>query len=332
MNLLQLAANIGTDTDIFVRLYQYGCVKLEISPEFPRGIGVAFDTRGIPRHDVEARMIAHSVRNASILEHLELYYQMILWGEGPKVFRPTADQMFALEQMNVNVETRDFHLPFRMIAVELPEAYRVTKKDDKGEIPYVSLMYHEPSINFFAHDMMFPFTALKAYWRGEPQEEMERWLDFDYNQRKPVGTLETTLEEYTVEAQVRRALLNYCLLLDEVGVKDQGTQCPNQYAQLVKWCAKKNQHTAKNKRQLTAIPRIYGLAKAPTPLVRYVGSTDQLPGEQPGWKVKPHCRRGHYRMQKHGPGLTLRTRIRIAPVFVNAHLMTGGPQGGTYST
>lgn len=329
MNLIQLARHIGTDTDIFVRMYKYGCVKLEVSPQYPRGIGVAFDTRGIPREDVEVRLLAHKVRDRSILEHLELYYQMVLWGEGPKIFRPTAEQLFALEQMNLNVRTDEFHLPFRMIAVELPEAYRVTKKDDTGDVPYVSLMYRETSINFFAHDLLYPDTALKAYWRGEAEEELERWLDFDYHTRKPVGTLETSLEEYTIEAQVRRAVLNYCLLLDEVGVKDCGPQHPNQYAQLVKWCAKNNKHTPRNRRLLLAEPRIYGLAKAPTPLVRYVSKADELPNEQPGWKVKPHCRRGHYRNQAIKGG---HKRIRIAPVFVNAHLMTDGPLGGLYES
>lgn len=329
MTLLELVRSIGTPIDVFVRLYKYKAVQLEVSDKYPKGIGVLFDTRNIPREDEEARALAFAMKGCSILEHLELYYQMILWGEGPKIFRPTAEQLFALEQMNLNVEVREFHLPFRMIAIELPEAYRVTKKDDTGAIPYVSLVYNETSINFFAHDLLYPLTALKAYWRGKPDEPVEAWLNFDYHNRAPAGTLETSLEEYTTEAQVRRAALNYCLLLDEVGFKDNGPQQPNEYAKLVKWCAKNNQHTARNKRALQSHPRIYGLAKAPTPLIRYVGSAAELPGEQPGWKVKPHCRRGHYRNQptKSGP-----KRIRIAPVFVNAHLMTGGPIGGTYKS
>lgn len=328
MTLLELAKQIGVPTDVFVRMYKYKAVQVEPSPENPKGIGMMLDTKLIPRSDDEARYYANGLRGKSILELMEMYCQMILWGDGPKIFRPTSEQMFALEQMNLNVEVGEFHLPFRMIAVELPEAYRVTKKDHTGAIPYVSLMYHEPSINFFAHDMLYLETALKAYWRGRPEDMMEAWLDFDYDWRKPLGALETTLEEYTVEAQVRRAILNYCLLLDEVGIKDNGPQHPNEYAKLVKWCAKNNKHTAKNKRDLQSQPRVYGLAKAPTPLIRYVGTAAELPGEQPGWKVKPHCRRGHYRNQptKSGP-----KRIRIAPVFVNAHLMTG-QIGGTYQS
>lgn len=328
MNLLQLAKSIGVPTDVFVRMYKYKAVQVEPSPENPKGVSMVLNTKLIPRDDEEARYYANALRGKSILELTEMYCQMILWGEGPKVFRPTAEQLFALEQMNINVEVGEFHLPFRMITVELPEAYRVTKKDDTGAIPYVSLLYKEESINFFAHDLLYPLTALKAYWRGKPEEHLEEWLNFDYANRKPVGSLETTLEEYTAEAQVRRAVLNYCLLLDEVGFKDNGPQQPNEYAKLVKWCAKNNQHTARNKRDLQSHPRIYGLSKAPTPLIRYVGSPDQLPGEQPGWRVKPHCRRGHYRMQ---PRKTGAVRIRIAPVFVNAHLMTG-PLGGTYES
>lgn len=328
MTLLELAKNIGTDTDIFVRLYGYKAVSLHVSPQYERGIMVEINSKLVPWSDREAKATALSMQQLSILEHLELYYQMVLWGEGPKVFRPTAEQLFALEQMNLNVEVADFHLPFRMIAVELPEAYRVTKKDGAGEIPHVSLLYKESSINFFAHDLLYPKTALKAYWRGKPEETLEEWLALDYQDRAPQGTLETSQEEFTVEAQVRRAILNYCLLLDEVGIKAQGSASPNQYAQLVKWAAKNNKHTAENKRRLQALPMIFGLDRTPTPLIRYVGSADQLPSEQPGWKVKPHCRRGHYRNQPVKGG---HKRIRIAPVFVNAHLMTGA-QGGTYAT
>jgi hypothetical protein len=39
--------------------------------------------------------------------------------------------------------------------------------------------------------------------------------------------------------------------------------------------------------------------------------------------VAPHRRRGHYRMQACGPGLTLRRRIAVAAVLVNGHLFLG---------
>lgn len=325
MTLLELARLSKTNTDIFVQMHNNKNVWLEISEKYEKGIVVGMTTRGAVG---EVRDLLSAMRGCDILEQLEVYLQSRLWGQGPKIFRPTAEQLFALEQMNLNVEVADFHLPFEMIAIELPEAYRITKKDSDGEIPHVSLLYREPTMNFFAHDLLYPRTALKAYWRGQPDETLEEWLDFDYKQRKPVGTIETTIEEYTSEAQVRRAVLNFCLLLDEVGIKANGPQHPNQYNQLVKWCAKNNQHTASNKRQLQAQPHTFSLAKPEVQLIRYVSSEAELPGEQPGWKVKPHCRRGHYRNQPTRQGVK---RIRIAPVFVNAHLMTV-PIGGAYST
>jgi hypothetical protein len=273
MTLLELARSIGTEIDIFVRLRHYGCISIQSSEAFEHGICVNVSSICIPREDLEAQALVYQIKQKSILEHLELYYQSILWGDGPKIFRPTAEQLFALEQMNLNIEIQEMHLPFPMIAIELPEAYRVTKKDDAGNIPHVSLLYKEPSINFFAHDLLYSRTALKAHWCGKLGDTVENWLDFDYQSKSPIGMLETTLEEYTIEAQVRRAVLNYCLLLDEVGIKNEGPAVPNQYAQLVKWCEKKNAHTNKNKRLLRAHPTIFGLAKAPTSTdpIRQVG-------------------------------------------------------------
>jgi hypothetical protein len=38
---------------------------------------------------------------------------------------------------------------------------------------------------------------------------------------------------------------------------------------------------------------------------------------------RPHWRRGHWKMQAHGPGLTQHKRLFIKPVIVNRHLLVG---------
>jgi hypothetical protein len=46
-------------------------------------------------------------------------------------------------------------------------------------------------------------------------------------------------------------------------------------------------------------------------------------GEATGRVVAPHWRRGHYRMQACGPGLSQRRPIAVPAVLVNVHLFLG---------
>lgn len=49
-------------------------------------------------------------------------------------------------------------------------------------------------------------------------------------------------------------------------------------------------------------------------------------GAGSGVTTSPHWRRGHFRSQPHGPGNTLRKRVFIEPVMVNAEYFLGGTQ------
>ena len=55
-------------------------------------------------------------------------------------------------------------------------------------------------------------------------------------------------------------------------------------------------------------------------IVSLVGSEyDHLGPSATRGASSPHWRRGHWRMQPHGPGRTLRKRVRIAPQFIHPH-------------
>ena len=58
--------------------------------------------------------------------------------------------------------------------------------------------------------------------------------------------------------------------------------------------------------------------------VTYHRSSAPSDGDPTGRTVGPHWRRGHYRIQRFGAGLQESKRIRIAPVFVNLHLVPAG--------
>jgi hypothetical protein len=248
-------------------------------------------------------------------------------GGGPKIFRPTARQLFALENMKLNLTVAEFQMPFPTIVIELPDEYREKRNPEA----HCLILHRDPITDMFVHVVMYVDTAYKSWWPAQRDQEVEHWLGAN-DIRVDYGDISVTQDEATQEFIFRRAALNYCLLLDEVGIKKEGPACPSEYAQLVKWCQKKTKHTAKNKVQLQAQPIVYGLEKQPTDLIRIVGSVDQLPAAETGRIVSPHSRRGYYRMQPHGPGSTLRKRIRIPATIVNKHLLLEGPPGATYKT
>jgi len=234
--------------------------------------------------------------------------------------------------MTINLDFEEFNAPFELICVELPAEYAQSKAMN-GAIPNLSLFYTHPKKDILAHDVIYGDYALKSWIGRRKDRTVEYWMEYDYSDDVRLSDIPTNEQEYVAEQQIRRAVANYCLLLDEVGTKQCGPASPNEYAQLVKWCQKKNQHTTRNKLNLQTQGIVYSTAKQPTNLVRVVKTADELPTSHGcGRTVSPHSRRGHYRMQRFGIGNAERKRIRIPPTIVNKHLLLGRPPGGTYTT
>lgn len=270
-----------------------------------------------------------SLDSGSFMLKLQHIINCELFGAGPKVFRPTSEQMFALERMKLNLSWQDFATPYKCIVIELPEEY--AKARGSGGC---SVLYFDPKIPTFVHGQLYNNrTSYQTWWAPGKEADIETWFD-ETNARdlsENLGDLPLDADEKARELLIRRATLNYCLLLDEVGIKSNGPATPNQYNQLVKWCSKQNKHTHKNKMQLQAQPMLFSL-KAPTKLVRVVSSPSELPEAETGRVVSPHSRRGHYRMNPCGPNGSQRKRVRIPPTFVNKHLLFGPNPGSSYST
>jgi hypothetical protein len=180
------------------------------------------------------------------------------------------------------------------------------------------------------HNLLSEHHALKGWWFPKNEQLMEDWFaDERFNieaTQVPFSELEAQME-----IKVRRAIANYVLLLDEVGTKLCGPESPNEYAQLVKWCSKKTPHTKMNKIRLAAQPIVYNLLDKPIELVREVKEGELPEKNESDRTVKPHPRRGFYKMQPYGPKQSLRKRIRIPATIVNKHLLIS-PLTAVYKT
>ena len=266
----------------------------------------------------EMRDLIEASSDQSFLFKLQLWTQTQVYGKGPKVFRPTAYQLFMLERMQLNLTAKDFAMPFETIVIELPEDY-IKARTVEGLRPELVVFHYK---EIMLHTVWFGKVCLTSWWRTDTEAEIETWFRGGFHEYRDPRDLPSSEQEGQLEKQIRRAIINYCLLLDEVGIKKRGPAIPNEYAKLVKWCQKDNKHTPKNKLELLRSPIIYEMSRE-TELVRVVDESGKLPGEPTGRQVSPHSRRGYYRRQRHGPGNTLEKRVRIPPTIVNKHLLTG---------
>lgn len=323
MTFWQIANLYKDKIPVFVEIYNRKLL-IPSRDSFESGIDV------IARWDIateRTRKYMQLVDDECVAIKMETYLNSQILGGGPKIFRPTSEQLFALEKMRLNIQVTDFKTPYSTMVVELPEEYRKARSAEAN----CSVLHLHAATKFFIHSLVYDITAYKTWWPAKPHDELETWFAGE-DIKTDFGDLKVMPDEVQAEMLVRRATLNYCLLLDEIGVREIGPQVPNQYNQLVKWCQKRNEHTERNKIELQAQPKLYCLDKLPTNLVRVVGSRSELPPAETGRVVSPHSRRGHYRMQPYGPKNEMRKRIRIPPTIINAHLLLGGEPGATYQS
>lgn len=261
-----------------------------------------------------------------------IYTYSKVFGLGPKVFRPTSDQLVALEDIVINLDFEDYNQPFDTIVVELPEQYAksrsVISDTNTIETPSVVIVVHDRVSNTLIFNIMMDNGVVLTNWRRfKDNKSLEYW--FEHEEKSLSETDQITKSEFDLTVHIRRAIANYCLLLDEVGVKKHGPINQTYYDRLTKFAAKKNDKQTAARCELRSYPIVYEInqeVKLHTVLPRQSGSSTTV-----GYHVDPHHRRAHYRMQRYGEGLKLKKRIRIAPMFIHADCFVG-PMSNSITT
>jgi hypothetical protein len=264
--------------------------------------------------------------------------EMFLLGEvvanGPKVFEVDQLDMEMLIHTDVNIQMLDYVQPFETVIIQLPEDFRRNRRiellqggnllhghqlPEKTE-PDFCILHHNKDLYTIVFALVFDTgISIKTGFTLSSDRIIEDTL------KMPRGkafndSMDTSEGENILVEELMRACLNYCLLVDEVGVKRVGYGNES-YANRLQKRIRRNVNRQANQRELRLLPVKYTLNQE-VKLYRTVSSPGDLPAES-GQRVSPHHRRGHYRMQPHGPQSSLRKRIRIPPVFVNATLFLG---------
>jgi hypothetical protein len=280
-----------------------------------------------------------ALANDSVTNLIDLYIWQDIVLTGPKIFRPTQVQFEVLEHMRISLPLEDYVQPFETVIIELPNDYMQTKithlpqagttrgKEvlaENHQPTMLMLRLDKPNNLLLTQTIFDSGFSIKTAYSPKPNQILEEYISI-LNQ-KYSDSEECTDDEVRIAEEVVRSGINYCLLLDEVGIKKKGGINQNYYSNLIKYREKaiknKDQERAnKLSNEIRSYPILYELSQE-VKLYKTVSSHSELP-QHTDRVVTPHHRRGFYKMQPHGPNNSLRKRIRIAPVFVNAHLFAG---------
>jgi hypothetical protein len=147
----------------------------------------------------------------------------------------------------------------------------------------------------------------------------------DYSTLYPDNGSELSRDESQVSTACRRIALNSMLLLMEQGCRRIGPDNPHYAARLQRYlekARKRRDGVGVADRNLRAVPVRYDLERTIDLSVTERIATPASDSATTGRTVSPHWRRGHWRMQAHGPAMTLRKRILIRPVLIHKDQLT----------
>jgi hypothetical protein len=283
-----------------------------------------FSYGGLSKIGQEFLEIATSMGTAGVVD---CFCSINFFSEGPKIFRPSVEQCQAMENVSATLSLEHYEQPFPTMAIELPKDYyeRKTAEGISPEGNYRTVAQPIGCILTFLRDVpaLYVTTIWSNYlsisrvfhhFAGKATLE-----DVIVSGKKLDNSGEISPEEEAVVSQVLRIGINSMILLTHYGCKSEGPANPSLYERqerYVKVAKKKGDpdRLEQARIELSSHPFLYGFKQEVT-LHESHGKTE---GEFTGKHVRPHWRRGHYRMQPHGPAMSLRKLLYIKPVLVHS--------------
>ena len=269
---------------------------------------------------------------------LSCFLRMKIFSEGPKLFSLSAEKCEALENTLLTVPSEEYEQPFPVVVAEFSSDYisnRLVPFDDadihhylksnnddrkKSGLPEQNTIYHKPSFAIIHHcpenkmlSMAITMSSgidITAIVKLTDGDSLDDCFDRDMSKKSSDVELDLTDGEVVLCKQIFRTMCNLCMLACDFGCNS----IADPYREKL---LKKNNGKYKEINEFNALTRpiIYELNQKiklyEKKSVRIIDS------ESTGRDVKPHWRRGHWRMQPYGEKNSLRKRIHIPAVFVN---------------
>lgn len=239
---------------------------------------------------------------------------------GPKIFRPTREQLIAMARTEPRVSFNQYRQPFPSMVIEYPP---------EG--------HHG---GFWTIVLQTPYSIICCTVNADGQ-----YLNLILSPHKEDDLICNTMDAATnclnedslpfedgergTSFVCARTAINACLLLTMYGSKRLGVDNPSHEERLKRYLEKAKRGKGKGdveraQRDLNQLPVIYGFAQE-VDLTRREKMVFPDDSEPTGRRLHPHWRSGHIRTQHYGTKHSESKLIYIAPVMVNAHLMLGRP-------
>lgn len=262
--------------------------------------------------------------NSDIPTLMSVYLKSKIFAEGPKLFSLSTEKCEALENVPLNLSCDNYEQPFPVMIAEFSSDYSTNRlaqydvpdmtwisenKKRTHHRPVFAVMYHSKENNALvlsiAMDSRSDMTLIL-----KTSDELTLEEVFDQFACKTLGSFVLNEEEMILSRKIYRTMCNLSMLCCDYGyneIKDPVRE---------KLLKKNNtKHQELNEINLLTRPMQYELNQNVT-LFQKKDIKLQECGET-GRTLKPHWRRGHWRIQAYGEGKLLRKRIFIHAVFVN---------------
>ncbi len=258
-------------------------------------------------------------------------------GSGLKVFRPTATECLALEEVEIAVGAEDYAQPFPTLVVEFPEEYAdvwrdraVRPIDDEPVcVPRGVIVSHLPDdrtvIAGTIIDTDGASSVLLTVLLPADDMTLEASLS-DISVRLPAAEM----SGFGISKRCVRVAVNACLLLMSGGFRRVNDDESDRASDALR--------RAKAKRRPEAEIDALRLTRRLTPTVisfehhtdvrAAVGPAEAVEAVDDGSplrRLSPHWRQAHWRRQAYGKGLAQTRRILIPHTMVNRALFVGKP-------
>lgn len=276
-------------------------------------------------HPLSGTFVQRAFRNNNVTGIMEIFLQSHVWCEGARSFRPTEEQCRALEQMEPRLSAAEYHQPYPTMAVELPERYRLSLRQevetmDGGTVmsnPCWIVVHHAPSI---------PALVCASYWDDghviartlHHYDGMPTIADlFARASKLPPGSLNISTDEDEASIKVLRVAINALMLLTHYGCRTE-PENPSHYARLQRYVekAKKRGDSRSAEEELRQALFVCDFEQKVKLYDTHTATRGD--GTATGRVVGSHWRRGHMRRQPYGEKNTLRKLIFIKPVLIHA--------------
>lgn len=317
-------------------LMQFG-----FSPEFVAGLNDLYSNS----RDLELLGITSNIMKIAsddtqgpwILGQLSLFAPMFDYGL--KIFEPDSLCCEALANTKPLIPFAEYEQPFPTMMIRLPAEFRRKYSADTALPEFVGIRHRKFENEDGAPDVAIQIVGttpgsedITSTFVSSIHSTIEAGLGFVRNRSDNdwqflPNSSDLALNDYTdddwdANTLIQRVAINACLLLTQYGYTTRPALSKGQLRKLRRKAAKKRSESARI--QLGAPTEYVSLQQE----INWFRSepSDRQSDSDSGVRLRPHWRKGHYKMQPYGKGRTKRKRVFIKPYLVNGADYGGRPE------